>query len=291
MGLNFITQQDYYFTDGNVSIGRSSAPPETELDVTGTVKMTGLRLGTLNAQAGKVLVCLEQTGEADWQDPSGFMQGLWSENANHDIYRMSSVGIGTDTPQEKLDVNGNITLADAIIGKESKSLWNDPDYLTIKGSESERAAKIMIPKGFSEENNALKIINPGSEGGIQFSNEGIINLNVRKDDIVIGRPDHEMEVKVNGKIWSYEVEVQLTDWWDEVFSTEYQLMPLNELENYIATNRHLPEIPTEKEVMENGIKLGEMNALLLKKIEELTLYVIELKKELDEVKQQETQTK
>jgi hypothetical protein len=99
-----------------------------------------------------------------------------------------------------------------------------------------------------------------------------------------------MELKLNGKMWAHEVEIQLTEWWDDVFRPGYNLMSLNELENFITTNQHLPEIPTEAEVLEDGIKIGEMNALLLKKVEELTLYVIELKKELQEVKQN-SQTK
>ena len=61
-------------------------------------------------------------------------------------------------------------------------------------------------------------------------------------------------------------------------------MPLSELESYVEANKHLPEIPSEQEVIENGINIGEMNALLLKKIEELTLYVIDLKKENEVIK-------
>jgi len=92
------------------------------------------------------------------------------------------------------------------------------------------------------------------------------------------------EFKVKRKIWSHEVEVQMTEWWDEVFDESYKLMPLNQLESYIENNNHLPDIPKEKDVLENGIELGEMNTLLLKKIEELTLYVIELKKENEFIK-------
>ncbi|MFA5417143.1 MAG: hypothetical protein WC341_01665 [Bacteroidales bacterium] len=55
----------------------------------------------------------------------------------------------------------------------------------------------------------------------------------------------------------------------------------------IMNNNHLPDMPTEEKVLNDGIELGEMNALLLKKVEELTLYVIELKKELDEVRKQQ----
>jgi hypothetical protein len=81
--------------------------------------------------------------------------------------------------------------------------------------------------------------------------------------------------------------VSLNHWNDYVFHDDYKLMPLSELESFVNANKHLPEIPSEKEVIENGINIGEMNALLLKKIEELTLYVIELKKQLDQLNKSE----
>jgi len=74
------------------------------------------------------------------------------------------------------------------------------------------------------------------------------------------------------------------DWYDHVFEKSYSLMPLNQLDKYIKTNKHLPGVPTTAEVMADGLDLGQMNALMLKKIEELTLYTIQLKKELDETK-------
>ena len=86
-------------------------------------------------------------------------------------------------------------------------------------------------------------------------------------------------------ITTEEVLVQLkTDWSDYVFDPDYSLMPLDELHSYIKKNQHLPDVPTAEEVAENGIELGETNALLLKKIEELTLYVIELKQEIVDLK-------
>lgn len=62
-------------------------------------------------------------------------------------------------------------------------------------------------------------------------------------------------------------------------------MPLHVLDQYIKTNKHLPGIQTTEEVMKDGLDLGQMNAILLKKVEELTLYTIQLKKELDETKE------
>ncbi len=74
------------------------------------------------------------------------------------------------------------------------------------------------------------------------------------------------------------------DWYDHVFDKEYALMPLNKLDEYIKVNKHLPGVQTTEQVMAEGLDLGKMNALLLKKIEELTLYTIQLKKELDQTK-------
>ena len=91
------------------------------------------------------------------------------------------------------------------------------------------------------------------------------------------------------KIWATGVEVRLDArnciWPDHVFGKDYKLMSLHELEQYLTANKHLPEIPSAKEVEENGINLGEMQAKLLLKVEELTLYIIELQKQIDELKQ------
>lgn len=86
-------------------------------------------------------------------------------------------------------------------------------------------------------------------------------------------------VKIDGKLFAKEIEVKTNVWADFVFKPDYKLMPLNELETFIKEYNHLPNIPTEAEVKTNGINVGEMNAKLLQKVEELTLYVIELKKE------------
>ncbi|MNF81810.1 hypothetical protein D3C84_641000 [compost metagenome] len=78
----------------------------------------------------------------------------------------------------------------------------------------------------------------------------------------------------------------MTGWPDYVFKKEYNLPTLEEVEKHIAVKGHLENIPSEEEVLKNGINLGDMNAKLLQKIEELTLYMIEMKKENDEMKKQ-----
>ena len=76
------------------------------------------------------------------------------------------------------------------------------------------------------------------------------------------------------------------EWPDYVFDDGYNLLPLNELEQSIKNNKHLPGIPSAEEVSKNGLIISEMQAKLLQKIEELTLYVIDLKKENDTMKKE-----
>ncbi|MHC0446339.1 hypothetical protein ACWA1F_13095 [Flavobacterium sp. 3-218] len=93
-------------------------------------------------------------------------------------------------------------------------------------------------------------------------------------------PNHKLDV--NGTIHSKEVKVDMTGWSDFVFKKEYNLPTLEEVEKHIAEKGHLENIPNEEEVLKNGINLGEMNAKLLQKIEELTLYSIQQNKKIEE---------
>ncbi|MCC9074317.1 hypothetical protein LNQ49_22240 [Flavobacterium sp. F-65] len=100
----------------------------------------------------------------------------------------------------------------------------------------------------------------------------------------IGTANPDAKLAVNGTIHSQEVKVDMLGWSDFVFKKEYNLPTLAEVEKHIKENGHLENIPNEEEVLKNGINLGEMNAKLLQKIEELTLYMIEMKKENFEMK-------
>lgn len=98
-------------------------------------------------------------------------------------------------------------------------------------------------------------------------------------NVGIGTANPNNRLDVNGTIHSKEVKVDMIGWSDFVFKKEYNLPTLEEVEKHIAEKGHLENIPSEEEVLKNGINVGEMNSKLLQKIEELTLYVIELKKE------------
>lgn len=83
------------------------------------------------------------------------------------------------------------------------------------------------------------------------------------------------QLAVMGKVRAHEIKVENSTWPDYVFEKSYQLPSLHDTENHIKEKGHLPGIPSAAEVKVNGIDLGEMNAKLLQKIEELTLYLIE----------------
>ena len=90
---------------------------------------------------------------------------------------------------------------------------------------------------------------------------------------------YPMQLWVNGSIGTKEVRVSTTSWCDYVFDPNYKLQSLKEVDAYIKANKHLPEVPSEKELVENGVSVNEMMKIHMKKIEELTLYMIELQKQ------------
>ncbi|WP_010518683.1 fibronectin type III domain-containing protein [Croceivirga radicis] len=94
------------------------------------------------------------------------------------------------------------------------------------------------------------------------------------------------KLAVDGKLITEEVKVQLRENWpDYVFSNDYTLLSIKELEAFIQKEKHLPNIPSAEAIHKNGLELGEMNRLLLEKIEELTLHIIQLNTEVQQLKQ------
>lgn len=93
--------------------------------------------------------------------------------------------------------------------------------------------------------------------------------------------DYSLFVKKGIKTEKVKVEFANENGWaDYVFEDDYKLMPLDEVKKFIKQNKHLPEVPTAKEVVENGLELKEFNALLLKKIEEVTLHIINMNEKI-----------
>lgn len=118
---------------------------------------------------------------------------------------------------------------------------------------------------------------------------GKVVIGSKNDNLNICTSCNEYRLFVKDGIKTEKVKVEIAaenGWADYVFKKDYKLMPLKEVESYINTNGHLPEVPSTEEAIQNGIELKEMNILLLKKVEELTLHLIEQNKEITSQKYQ-----
>jgi hypothetical protein len=114
-----------------------------------------------------------------------------------------------------------------------------------------------------------------------FSYPGGSTMAIQSDgNIGIGTTSPTQKLTVNGTIYGKEVKVDLNvPGPDYVFEKDYKLPSLQEIKSYVDQHKHLEGVPSAKEMEQNGINVSEMNMILLRKIEELTLHVIELKKE------------
>lgn len=121
------------------------------------------------------------------------------------------------------------------------------------------------------------------EGQSYFSDKvliGDINNNISAG------VSNDFKLYVDGGILTTKVKVEVTPWPDYVFAEGYELSDLDVVATYIEENKHLPGVPSAEEVQNDGVELGEMSAVLLQKVEELTLYMIALKKENEKLKQE-----
>lgn len=186
-----------------------------------------------------------------------------------------------------LNVSGIINVNDKSLFKMKSILARLPEggngtYLGVKSHSSQMAdagvSSLINVKSFSIDHMFYETLNSSINfyrGGSTFG--GSLGISVYDGTEYFrfsrGRLD------VDGLIRAKEVKIEAVIWPDFVFDKEYVLPDLKEVENHIKEHKHLPGIPSEGEVKENGVSVGEMQAKLLQKIEELTLYVIDLKKE------------
>ncbi|MCD4696484.1 MAG: hypothetical protein K8S16_09620, partial [Bacteroidales bacterium] len=252
----------YNVNIGNVGIGVQI--PTEKLDVAGTVKATAF----IGDGSG-----LTNIDDDDWVV------------GTNKVYRLTgNVGIGTSSPNAQLEL-ADIFSAGGMNLKIGNDIYlSDMDIgntLGILGCQDNTIGKIKLGTNGP--------VLTGKQGKLGIGTTPVatldVNGSIKANSINVSTMNvAEMTMEtltVSEKIWAAEIEVtEISEWKDYIFDENYLLPSLSEVEQFINNNHHLPGIPSEAEVMQNGINIGEMNALLLQKIEELTLYVIELEKKI-----------
>jgi len=301
--------------NGKVGIGTNS--PIDKLHVNGTTRVGDGNWGAL---------IVDGAGQNDWlfnshNDGNTFNfrshrdgDPSWSNNVMSFKRNNGTVGIGTSNPSHVLDV------VNQPFGPESlfRVRVNDApqDYLSIHNATGSPGQFIPTLRGNHVTDNRASLYVQGmASDSNDNGNHALVWFDARRPagpiqnrplfvwtshstkmmtmlangNLGIGTTNPgTYKLAVNGKIHSKEVKVDLSGWSDFVFEKDYNLPTLQEVERHIAQKGHLKDIPSAKEVEENGILLGEMDSKLLQKIEELTLYTIAQEKQL---KQQQTENK
>jgi hypothetical protein len=297
-GLNIFTLNRNNYIDFNFG---PSTPSTASLRVDSTGIIVHLKTKTdsfqmvTNPGLGYILLS-DAEGNGNWTDPSTFGGGnRWLINRDSDMYshpHLQHVGIGfqknTDKIYQRLHViDGNIlisrspTIQDfAPASKNGSILFGEVIDSTCPngewGIEYSSDTIDSISSGLNFWRVATKL-QAGFNYALYLKNDGTVG---------IGTPTtYGYKLAVNGSILCQELKVRKrANWPDYVLRSDYKLLPLKEVENYINRNQHLPDIPSAKEIDENGISVGEMNVALLKKVEELTKYLIEQQKQIDDLK-------
>jgi hypothetical protein len=198
-----------------------------------------------------------------------------------------SIGIGTTVPHQALHiVDGNVLISrtssnNKAPGSRNGSMLFGSDVSTNQSPYGEWGIEYMNTPQTGYGLNFWKCWN---NTGAPWFNYALFLAD--NGNVGIGTNNPQSKLAVNGSIYAKGVKTTLSGWPDFVFENEYILPNLQETETFIKENKHLPNIPTAAEVEAEGIELGEMQAKLLMKIEELTLYIIEQQKQMKVLQQQ-----
>lgn len=223
-------------------------------------------------------------------------QPVWWSGVNK-LYSPCStvnVGINNSNPRVKLDVFGEIYGGKIALGNANPTqLGKKYFHLKIPSNLATVETDFFVVE--DDNYKLLTISNTGllkAKGyGGPFKLYGNFSMNTNLDQsnnsnvfTISNNNSKLLQLNNQGQLYSRGITVNLQAWPDYVFEKDYKLMPLSEVESFILQHKHLPSIPSEQEILEKGNDLGEMDQLLLQKIEELTLYIIEQQKQIDALK-------
>lgn len=223
-----------------------------------------------------------------------FGQYLWSPSGSvgsNTTNNHVGIGSGASAPVSTLeivDVNPSLFLRNTNSGGYTTfRLYNDFGYSGAHFLEIDYAGSAMsgslLTNGPQQE--SASISTPGSYP-LAFGTNNTARMTITAAGLIgIGTHSPDQALTVNGTVHCKEALVNTSiPLPDYVFEESYDLPSIDQVKAYIKQNKRLPEMPSADEVEANGMKVGEMNTLLLKKIEELTLYVIEMKEEIETLK-------
>lgn len=259
---------------GNVGIGIDA--PQAPLHVVGTtlVNETGngyMQIG--NPNAAHLRFDNNEILARNGDNPSILYLQYWSGNLSLCFNDEGRVGVGTLVPAAKLHVvdGTDVNLAGGgqlVLGELSAG------NMAFDGNE--------IQARMNGQPNTMYMQYDGGDLLLAATEAGQVGIGVLSS---ANMPSDNYLLAVDGRIICEEVRVQVsTSWPDYVFADDYQLPKLPDLEKYIQENRHLPGVPAAATVETSGLDVGDMQRILLEKVEELTLHVIELNKEIERLK-------
>ncbi|MFI5161965.1 MAG: hypothetical protein ACHQHN_11845 [Sphingobacteriales bacterium] len=207
------------------------------------------------------------------------------------ITNTGNVGIGTTNPANTLDITGTLGISSLITstvgaGEIFRNLSGNTNPLTFRlknaGNDFYVGTEGSVAGGYFAASLPYSTV-IYSAMPIQSIVGGVAATIIQGNgNFGIGTTDtHGYKLAVNGSAIATTMTVKLyANWPDYVFNKTYALPKLSDVETYIDANHHLPGIPTKQQIAKDGLNLGEINELLVKKVEELTLYLIDKDKEI-----------